>query len=122
MSCRVKRQTLSNLVDDQPCRVSPCRAQTLSDLVADKKSCLVRRLQYGLASRLSKVWRGYPHNLSYGQMRKIDENADNCVKIMKNTSIIEQVDHFIGCDSVGQHFAYSLGTPSTVITGATFPE
>ena len=37
-------------------------------------------------------------------------------------SIIEQVDHFVGCDSVGQHFAYSLGTPSTVITGATFPE
>ena len=37
-------------------------------------------------------------------------------------AIIEQVDHFVGCDSVGQHFAYSLGTPSTVITGATYPE
>jgi ADP-heptose:LPS heptosyltransferase len=37
-------------------------------------------------------------------------------------SIIEKVDHFVGCDSVGQHFAYSVGTPSTVITGATYPE
>ena len=37
-------------------------------------------------------------------------------------SLIEKVDHFIGCDSVGQHFAYAVGTPSTVITGATYPE
>ena len=37
-------------------------------------------------------------------------------------AIIKQVDHFVGCDSVGQHFAYSVGTPSTVITGATYPE
>jgi|SRR5210317_786067 ADP-heptose:LPS heptosyltransferase len=37
-------------------------------------------------------------------------------------SIIQQVDHFLGCDSVGQHFAHTLDTPCTVITGATFPE
>ena len=36
-------------------------------------------------------------------------------------SLIEKVDHFIGCDLVGQHFAYAVGTP-TVITGATYSE
>ena len=37
-------------------------------------------------------------------------------------AMIEQVDHFVGCDSVGQHFAHALGTPCTVVTGATYPE
>lgn len=31
-------------------------------------------------------------------------------------------DHFLGCDSVGQHMAYTVGTPATVVLGATFPE
>lgn len=37
-------------------------------------------------------------------------------------SIIKYADHFLGCDSVGQHMAYAVETPSTVIIGATFPE
>jgi ADP-heptose:LPS heptosyltransferase len=38
------------------------------------------------------------------------------------TAIISQADHFLGCDSVGQHLAYSLEIPSTVVVGSTFKE
>ena len=33
----------------------------------------------------------------------------------------EIADHFLGCDSVGQHLAYIGGTEATVVIGATFP-
>jgi hypothetical protein len=35
-------------------------------------------------------------------------------------SVIEHADYFIGCDSVGQHMARSVGTPGTIILGSTF--
>jgi len=38
------------------------------------------------------------------------------------TAIISQADHFLGCDSVGQHLAYSLNIPATVVVGSTFKE
>lgn len=34
---------------------------------------------------------------------------------------IKFADHFLGCDSVGQHLAYALGTPATVVIGSTYP-
>jgi ADP-heptose:LPS heptosyltransferase len=60
----------------------------------------------------------------------IDFSADKFkdeVAIPQNVSLrqwaaaIKFADHFLGCDSVGQHIAYSVSTPSTVITGPTFP-
>ena len=36
-------------------------------------------------------------------------------------AIIKYADHFLGCDSLGQHLAYTTETPSTIITGATYP-
>jgi hypothetical protein len=36
-------------------------------------------------------------------------------------SMIDVADHFIGCDSVGQHIAKSLGKTATVVVGSTFP-
>tara|TARA_A100001011_G_scaffold345749_1_gene381658 strand:+ start:1089 stop:2042 length:954 start_codon:yes stop_codon:yes gene_type:complete len=36
--------------------------------------------------------------------------------------IIKAADCFLGCDSVGQHMAYALGTPAVVCIGATFQE
>lgn len=36
--------------------------------------------------------------------------------------IINACDYFVGCDSFGQHVAYSLGKPSTVVIGSTYPE
>lgn len=35
--------------------------------------------------------------------------------------VIKEADHFLGCDSVGQHIAKALGTSATVITGSTYP-
>lgn len=36
-------------------------------------------------------------------------------------AIIKEADHFLGCDSVGQHIAYSLDKTATVVTGSTHP-
>lgn len=35
--------------------------------------------------------------------------------------VIEGADHFIGCDSVGQHLAKALDTTATVVLGSTYP-
>ena len=37
------------------------------------------------------------------------------------SAVIELADHFLGCDSVGQHIVKSLEKTATVITGSTFP-
>tara|TARA_B100000085_G_scaffold274373_1_gene290927 strand:+ start:16 stop:966 length:951 start_codon:yes stop_codon:yes gene_type:complete len=37
------------------------------------------------------------------------------------TAAIKYANHFLGCDSVGQHLAYMVDTPSTVVLGPTFP-
>lgn len=36
--------------------------------------------------------------------------------------IINACDHFLGCDSLGQHYANALDKPATVVIGSTFPE
>jgi len=36
--------------------------------------------------------------------------------------IIQNADHFLGCDSVGQHIAKSVGTTVTAVIGSTYPE
>jgi len=36
-------------------------------------------------------------------------------------SVIKNCDHFLGCDSVGQHLAYAVDTETTVVVGATYP-
>jgi hypothetical protein len=40
--------------------------------------------------------------------------------LRKWAAIIEHADYFIGCDSVGQHLAYSMKKPGSVILGSTF--
>jgi|TARA_R110000851_G_scaffold109428_2_gene231723 hypothetical protein len=35
--------------------------------------------------------------------------------------IIECADHFLGCDSLGQHIVKALGKSATIITGSTYP-
>jgi hypothetical protein len=37
-------------------------------------------------------------------------------------ALIDASDYFIGCDSVGQHFARGLNKPGTIILGGTFAE
>jgi ADP-heptose:LPS heptosyltransferase len=43
------------------------------------------------------------------------------VNIRTWAGIIKYADHFLGCDSLGQHLAYAVDTQSTVVIGATFP-
>lgn len=43
------------------------------------------------------------------------------VNLRQWLSIIKYADHFLGCDSVGQHLSYVAETPSTVVLGSTFP-
>ena len=40
--------------------------------------------------------------------------------LRKWASVIELSDYFIGCDSVGQHFAYAFDIPGTVVLGSTY--
>jgi|TARA_B110000305_G_scaffold98707_1_gene111322 hypothetical protein len=36
-------------------------------------------------------------------------------------AVIKQANHFVGCDSVGQHIAYAFNGTSTVLIGSTYP-
>ena len=40
--------------------------------------------------------------------------------LRKWAAIIDSSDYFIGCDSVGQHLAYSMKKPGSVVLGSTF--
>jgi hypothetical protein len=40
--------------------------------------------------------------------------------LRKWAGVIELADYFIGCDSVGQHFAYAFNVPGTVVLGSTY--
>jgi len=44
------------------------------------------------------------------------------VPLRQWAAMIKYSDHFLGCDSVGQHLAYSVDTPASVVFGATYPE
>ena len=37
------------------------------------------------------------------------------------SSIIDVADHFLGCDSLGQHMVKALGGTATIVTGSTYP-
>jgi hypothetical protein len=44
------------------------------------------------------------------------------VNLRQWAGIIAASDHFIGCDSAGQHIAYAMDKTATVVTGSTYPE
>ena len=41
--------------------------------------------------------------------------------LRKWAGLIKYADHFLGCDSVGQHLAKAMETPASVVMGATYP-
>lgn len=43
------------------------------------------------------------------------------VELRQWAGMIKYADQFLGCDSVGQHLAYSVGTPASVVFGPTYP-
>ena len=44
------------------------------------------------------------------------------VSLLQWMGIIKSSDYFLGCDSMGQHYAHALNKPATVVIGSTFPE
>lgn len=44
------------------------------------------------------------------------------MNLLQWMGVIQHADYFLGCDSVGQHFANALGIPATVVIGSTYPE
>jgi len=57
----------------------------------------------------------------------IPENNDHPVALPREpnlrlwASMINSADHFLGCDSVGQHIAKAVGKTATVVIGSTVP-
>lgn len=43
------------------------------------------------------------------------------VSLRQWAAVIKYADHFLGCDSVGQHIACAMKTPCTVVLGSTYP-
>ena len=43
------------------------------------------------------------------------------VELRQWAAIIKYADQFLGCDSVGQHLAYAVDTPASVVLGPTYP-
>ena len=62
------------------------------------------------------------YNLIYFGEHQIEEDKTT-MKIQANlriwSAVIDVCNYFIGCDSVGQHMAYALDKPGTVILGST---
>ena len=48
----------------------------------------------------------------------IPDNAS----LLQWMGIVNACDYFLGCDSMGQHYAHALSKPATVVIGGTFPE
>ena len=83
----------------------------------------------GVATRLRKDY----IILFMGNLRLNISNVINGVNINDNSIIyldttlrdwagyIKFADHFLGCDSVGQHLAKSVNQKATVVIGGTFP-
>lgn len=46
----------------------------------------------------------------------------NDISLRQWMGVINAADHFLGCDSVGQHIAYALGKAGTIVLGSTFAE
>jgi hypothetical protein len=53
------------------------------------------------------------------QMGAVIPSGANLLQWM---GIINAADYFLGCDSMGQHYAHALKKPATVVIGATYPE
>jgi hypothetical protein len=56
-----------------------------------------------------------------GQGLKNEIAMPEGLNIRQWASMIKYADHFLGCDSVGQHLSYCVGTTTTAIHGSTFP-
>tara|TARA_B100001287_G_C22614638_1_gene496914 strand:+ start:104 stop:1171 length:1068 start_codon:yes stop_codon:yes gene_type:complete len=63
----------------------------------------------------------FPISLEKETNNKFPVAQPNIPDIRIWAGIIEIADHFLGCDSVGQHIVKALGGTATVVLGATYP-
>ena len=75
------------------------------------------KLTKKLAQRYNMIFFGEPDF----QLKDDTTSAKYTCDLRQWGALIQGADYFIGCDSVGQHLARSVGTPGTVIFGSTFP-
>jgi hypothetical protein len=91
------------------------------DIIDDSSRGLDSRVYLKLVKKLSTKY-----NLILFAEKQFYSPEDNYtfkpeVDLRGWMSIIEAADYFVGCDSVGQHFARCFDKPGTVIIGSTFP-
>ena len=79
---------------------------------------LIRKLQENDFAVISMAEMGFDFSKD---KFKDDVAMPENVTLRNWTAAIKFADHFIGCDSVGQHLSYMMDTPTTVICGPTFP-
>ena len=83
----------------------------------DVKSIIKKLQEKGFAVALMSEFK-----VDFSTANLKDEVAvPQSVGIRQWAAIIKYADHFLGCDSLGQHLAYSMEKPSTVVTGSTDP-
>lgn len=57
-----------------------------------------------------------------GEKYKDEVAMPEKITLRQWAGMIKYADQFLGCDSVGQHLAYAVGTPANVLFGPTYPE
>jgi hypothetical protein len=101
------------------------RSSSLSNsgIVYDHSSRSIEQSSFmELVAELSK-----DYNIMYMGEHKLNVvnlpifQPDQQISLRIWAAIIEATDYFIGCDSVGQHIAYSFNKPGTIVCGSTFP-
>ena len=66
------------------------------------------------------------YNMVYMGEHRIDTSDTTLLQLEQSpplrvwAAVIEAADYFIGCDSVGQHFAYAFDKPGSVVLGSTY--
>lgn len=93
-----------------------------SYIIDDSSRSLTETSYLKLVQKLTKKY-----NLYYFGERSLCPEEDNYTLKYDGDlrfwmSLIDACDYFIGCDSVGQHFARGFNKPGTVILGSTFAE
>ena len=61
-------------------------------------------------------------NLKIPTDRQMGAAIPDNASLLQWMGIVNAADYFLGCDSMGQHYAHALGKPATVVIGSTFPE
>lgn len=61
-------------------------------------------------------------NLKIPTDRQMGAAIPDNASLLQWMGIINACDYFLGCDSMGQHYAHALGKPATVVIGSTYPE